>query len=509
MLKIFKNELIENKKYLLFVGFISGYIFIADLLVLLSLLHILSVVISIILLIFISKISKTVFICLSLIILIINTILLHVGIHWGSGGVMARIEVAMQSPSHEITEYISTYLTVIDTAVVLYLFVGIYFIIIFSLKHSHSYRLIKIFAMIFIIVILIILSIVNRVDQIIPYSYIKSYQDALDRVGKVTARKEYLDSIKNEIKSQSNLMKYDYNKIIVVIGESANKNHMSLYNKDKNTTPFMSSLIGSYSFNVIAPTNQTRLSIPIQLTDATVDNFDLFYRSKSIVSIMNSFKFKTFWLSNQAKAGKNDTDISSIANESDVVKIANFDYKGKIDDYKVVEYLDDIQLSENKAFFIFHLYGSHSNYNDRYLAKTALYKKPNSIIQQYDNTIYYTDRILEKIYTKFKQYNTLFIYFSDHSEVIGFNKNGHGFLPGYKDEFDIPLFIYSNIENDRLLQLYNNNKKNIYNMEGFINIFKYIIGIEDNILKISTNNKVISVDKYNIVDINTLEKYRE
>lgn len=54
---------------------------------------------------------------------------------------------------------------------------------------------------------------------------------------------------------------------------------------------------------MISPINQTRYSIPIDLTNATVDNFNLFFTSKLIVTTFKKYGYKTYWLSNQGRVG--------------------------------------------------------------------------------------------------------------------------------------------------------------------------------------------------------------
>ncbi len=296
------------------------------------------------------------------------------------------------------------------------------------------------------------------------------------------------------------------------MGESASKNHMSAYNYNKKTTPFLDSLLEypqSFKYNVIAPTNQTRYSVPIDLTNATVNNFNLFFTTKSIITTFKEYGYRTYWLSNQGKSGVHENYISTISNEADFTKIANFAYTDAKHDDVLIEYLDNINMDNNsKEFYLIHLMGSHASYEKRYPEKEALFKNSKDIIEQYDNTIFYTDTILQKIYNKFKNSKLLFIYLSDHAEVVNIDKHGHGFLPAYKDEYEIPLFVYSSVKNNKLNKLKTLNGQSIFNMESFNKFIEYTVGIDENISNISTSSNVFTLDPVNIIDYNHLKKFK-
>ncbi len=78
-----------------------------------------------------------------------------------------------------------------------------------------------------------------------------------------------------------------YDKIIFIQGESVNKHHMEVYGYDTNITPFLLQLKSQkklYIFNAIAPTKQTRYSVPIMHTQADAKSFkELFLNSKADV----------------------------------------------------------------------------------------------------------------------------------------------------------------------------------------------------------------------------------
>jgi heptose-I-phosphate ethanolaminephosphotransferase len=106
-----------------------------------------------------------------------------------------------------------------------------------------------------------------------------------------------------------------------------------------------------------------------------------------------------------------------------------------------------------------HLQGSHQSYQNRYPEQAAVFDgaqypvgqrsaKQNAVIAQYDNSIRYTDSILEKILTQLdKQPDSVLLFVSDHGERFyenGVDTAGHGYSKPTRSEFDVPYFIWCN-----------------------------------------------------------------
>jgi heptose-I-phosphate ethanolaminephosphotransferase len=423
--------------------------------------------------------------------------------------------VALLSPPYEMKEYLMTYLNIFDLAIFLYLILGLYLLYILFVKFKYKSKIIRMISSILLLIIILILNYLHLSKSIRPYVYIEVIREANSWKEIVEKRNSYLVRVKSTIKN-INLL---YDKIVVIIGESANRHHMSIYGYDIPTTPFLSSLLESNNSvifkNIIAPTNQTRYSIPIELTNATVEKFQDFIKSKSIVSVLKEYGYKTYWISNQFATGRHDTYITSIANEADYSIFMNLSYDvDKADNIKydmiLVDYLNKMGIDENsKEFYIFHLMGSHVSYDNRYPNENALFPDAKNVIEKYDNTIYYTDYVISKIYERFKNEKLLFIYISDHSEIINLKEHGHGHLPTYKDEYDIPLIIYSTTSNKRLKTLQKECENILLNAESFNHIVNYLVGIEDDYTKISHSSKIFALEPKNVMDYKKLKTYEE
>jgi heptose-I-phosphate ethanolaminephosphotransferase len=240
---------------------------------------------------------------------------------------------------------------------------------------------------------------------------------------------------------------------IVVIGESANRNHLHIYGYFRETTPYLDALKEKelVAFrNVISSYCMTSASLRRALTLATVDS-NKEYRDNgmySIIEILRSAGFKTYWVTNQLEEGQ----IPIIASNSDEV-FPLPDAQQSLDESLLS--MIDVLLNhmEGPSVIFVHLVGSHYPYEARYPLSFKKFdgdkltsfgpRVPISDINHYDNSIVYTDYVLNSLIDKLKQKNMIssLLYFSDHGEspYIGAGHDPGLFSIGH---VEIPLIIW-------------------------------------------------------------------
>ena len=293
---LISNEFKINIKYFYFSFFICIYLFLPYIFIYTSLISIILTLSSFFTIFLISKISKTIFLIIALFTLILNSFAFHIYLHWGNSVITSRLQAALLSPNYETLEYLKTYLSFYDIAIIFYLFLGIS-LFFFFIKLTHTYKIFKLLSIFLLLLLLLELNSLNLITNITPFTYVNALIEANSWKNITDKRQTYLDTIvnKNTNLSKNNL---NYDKVIIILGESVNKSHLGSYGYNLKTTPFLSTLLkdkNSYKFNnVIAPTNQTRYSIPIYLTDATVENFDNFMTSTSIISDFKIHGYKSY-----------------------------------------------------------------------------------------------------------------------------------------------------------------------------------------------------------------------
>ena len=503
------SELYLNKQYILYCFFSSVYVFSPLLVSEHSLIYLLSTSVSIFLLILSGIFCKYIFMLASSAMLLLNAIIFHIGLHWGVGNTGARFEVAGLSPVSESVEYLHVNISYIDLLVVLYVFLGVIILIGLikqdALKGLYFLRGLKGLSLVVVISVLVL--VVVGPNKTIPYYFIEKYLYPID-MEKLTSRNKLVADEKEKILITSKSL--DYNKVVIIIGESVNKNRMGVYGYNVETTPFfseMEKISNLYTYNAIAPTNQTRYSVPIALTNAQVSDYDMFFSSISIVSEFNRYGYKTHWFSSQGRVGKHDNAIASIAQEADVVKIPNLVFMDAKKDGVLLQYIEDVNFdNDNKELFVFHLIGSHIDYSIRYDKSEALIKYPSEYSEEYDNSIHYTDKFISEIYKKFDNESLLLIYVSDHGEVV---RQGHGFMHPYKDEYEIPLIALSSYKNPRLKILKEMNNDVTFNMEDFNRFVRIASGMERHEYDISTSNYIFSIEPRNVYSFDELAYFKK
>lgn len=246
--------------------------------------------------------------------------------------------------------------------------------------------------------------------------------------------------------------------VVLVIGESARAQNFSLYGYSRETNPLLSKVQGLRHFDAKSSTTYTSASIKNMLSHK--DSGTLYeilpnYLSRSGVSVV--------WRS--ANWGEPPLHLQSVMRYNELSqKYASLD-----DSYEsalVANLSEEIEGAKSpKVLIIIHTSTSHGptyykKYPPEFEKFTPVCKSvepkgcsQSEIINAYDNTILYTDFLLNSIITQLRklgQYDSTMIYVSDHGESLG--ENGvymHGiplaFAP--KEQYEIPFIVWSSNAN--------------------------------------------------------------
>lgn len=236
--------------------------------------------------------------------------------------------------------------------------------------------------------------------------------------------------------------------IVLVIGESATRNYMSAFTTmADDTTPWLNKQKNTENLFLINNTYScawnTVPALEHALTSANFYNDINFNRSVSIIDVAKKAGYKTYWFSNQGTIGGSDTPITLVADTSDVKKwLCNETSLDKVRfDEELVRYFDLVDPKENN-FIVFHLMGSHIDYQNRYPRHFRKWAGDDTDkVAAYKNSILYTDYVLEQIYNVAKDKLDLsaMVYFSDHGSDPNRKRNPDesGFIV-----LRIPMFMY-------------------------------------------------------------------
>ena len=253
---------------------------------------------------------------------------------------------------------------------------------------------------------------------------------------------------------------------IFIVGETARADHFSLNGYAKETNPLLKKQ-AIYNFsNVSSCGTSTAFSVPCMFSFLKRGDYSPIKARKqsNVLDVLTKAGVKTVWIDNNSSC-KNVCDrIESINYTnaphpySDSPYYANHAYYDAIIADKIDKYIDQ---TDADILLVFHSFGSHGpSYYKRYPQEFARFKpycqksspqecNSEEIKNAYDNTILYTDyvlnQVIEHLKAKSEDYESFMFYASDHGESLG--ENGvylHG-LPYFlapKAQTHIPLITW-------------------------------------------------------------------
>ena len=229
---------------------------------------------------------------------------------------------------------------------------------------------------------------------------------------------------------------------IVIIGESANRDHLKAFTPSypEDTTPWLSSKVNDpdFSLNYMAYSNfpNTLMSLSYAMTSANqYGDMDLSH-AVSMVDAARAAGYRTDWISFHNRSSLSSAGVTLIAERSD----ASF-WEKNYDEY-AVDVMKKLPPAKRRVLFI-NIMGSHYTYLARVPAdqRGALGISENDPYYGYDLTVAYTDRVIRDIFEYAKTHMNLksLVYFSDHGENM---EHFHSTSPFFYDMVHIPFFVY-------------------------------------------------------------------
>lgn len=230
--------------------------------------------------------------------------------------------------------------------------------------------------------------------------------------------------------------------ILVIIGESANRDHMQAFNPayPAATTPWLSAVKdqpGFYLFrHAYSNFPLTVQALSMYLTSVNQYNGRSMAEAVTITDVANKAGYDTWYISNQEPGA---SVLSLLANAS-AHEIWLKPSGGP--DICIMGELRKIPAGGSR-FVVIHLEGSHARYTARVPADfpKVEYSGSDANTNAYDSTILYTDYVLQQIFDYASQRLDLqaLIYCSDHGEDMTYFHGG-GRLT--YDMVRVPLFIW-------------------------------------------------------------------
>lgn len=258
------------------------------------------------------------------------------------------------------------------------------------------------------------------------------------------------------------------NDVILVIGESASRDNLSVYGYPLATSPQMDRRADSlFVFtNVISSSAYTLQSIENMMTfrpdNAAGSQWHEFPR---VIDLFNQAGYRTYWLSNQERTGWWASSLGALSSTAKTVRYIGMEYQDDamlanttLDELLLPPARDAMADSAANRMIVLHLMGSHWTYSERFPAERAkfdadsvlqklkapwLNREKAGIVADYANSIAYTDSIWGELagMIEHRTEPSLLIYLSDHGENVFDDRDFRG-----RDEAHvrIPFVILAN-----------------------------------------------------------------
>lgn len=246
--------------------------------------------------------------------------------------------------------------------------------------------------------------------------------------------------------------------LVLVIGETSRADNWQLYGYSRKTNPLLTQVKGLTVFtNYMSQSNTTHKSVPILLSLAEADNYDILYHTKGIMQAFREAGYHTVFLSNQQR---NHSFIDFLGEQADDCLFLRDSHPDNAYDTDLLVPLAQ-KLARQKGkrtFIVLHTYGSHFSYADRYPDFMREFKQDSydgakreyrpQLINAYDNSICQTDLLLRRIIEQLAAQggSAAMVYTSDHGEDI-FDDARHLFLhaspfPSFW-QLHVPLVVWT------------------------------------------------------------------
>ena len=284
-----------------------------------------------------------------------------------------------------------------------------------------------------------IVSASSRFEPAAPWQFVVSYvqyRNQLSNMNSLLDKNSALPPLANLQDSSGHAPRT----LVLVIGESTQRGHMSLYGYPRETTPELDKMHKTDPnltvFNNVVTSRPYTIEILQQaLTFANEKNPDLYLTKPSLMNLMKQAGYKTFWITNQQTMTERNTMLTVFSQQTDKQFYMNQDRSQNAHEFdsNVLEPFKQVLADPaEKKFIVVHLLGTHIKYQSRYPENWGVFDGKTDGVPEglsssqladynaYDNANHFNDHIVASLINDFKATdpNGFLLYFSDHGEEV-------------------------------------------------------------------------------------------
>lgn len=251
--------------------------------------------------------------------------------------------------------------------------------------------------------------------------------------------------------------------MVLVIGESINRDHLSLYGYPRDTTPQLLSRHQAHPdrFQIFRHAWSVDAG-----TVAALRNFFLLSGSDEnklhLLALASAAGFKTWWITNQDDLSIDQEHARLADNVHQLNQIPGRSSKS-LDEVTLPVLEEALRDPFPRKLIVVHLMGAHPHYKLRTPpewpgftdSRDAVFQalkeqgrsyRARTLRNDYDSAIQYHDSILASTLDATQRFgnNAIWLYFSDHGQEVASLSNRAGHSPSTVDGYRIPLIIWGN-----------------------------------------------------------------
>ncbi len=275
----------------------------------------------------------------------------------------------------------------------------------------------------------------TRLEPTSPWNLVvgyEKYQSQLNNMKTLLSKNSQLPPLKQFVSSPDALP----DTLVLVIGESTNRQRMSLYGYPRSTTPRLDAIKNELTvFNdVITPRPYTIEALQQALSFADEEHPNAFFEKPTLLNMMKQAGYEITWITNQQTQTRRNTMLTTLSQLADHQVYLNNNRQQNASQYDgavIAPFQKALEQSAPKKMIVIHLLGTHRKYDYRYPEDFKNFVDDTGVppwvdernleeYNSYDNAILYNDFVVTEIINRLREQDkySLFVYFSDHGEEV-------------------------------------------------------------------------------------------
>ena len=247
--------------------------------------------------------------------------------------------------------------------------------------------------------------------------------------------------------------------VVFVIGETARWDHMGIFGYERDTTPKLANEKNLVAFRGESCDTATKLSLRCMFVreGGAEDNPQRTLKEQNVFAVLKQLGFSSDLFAMQSELWFYGNTMADNFSYREQIAAEPRNTGKQVDDMLLVEEMKRSvdKHPDGKHLIVLHTKGSHFSYVQRYPRSFAKWApecvsidsecSKEQLINAFDNSILYTDTVLDSVISQLRDKRAIIFYASDHGESIDEKKHLHGtpreMAP--PEQFRVPLLVWA------------------------------------------------------------------